>query len=476
MGSLLGVLAGCASSSRVDPRASAFSSDELRAGMDIDGTAVTSWPDASWWKAYQDPQLDALLSRAIAENPSMAAAASRVDVAKDLARVSGAALLPRIDGEASSQRARFTHNQFFPQELNGHDLWDPVWSNSASVNFSYGLDLWGRDRAALTASLDHVKVVAYEAQDVRLALESSVMRAYAELAYTYELQDNERAILEAENQTLTLSRKRLEAGLGTELEIQQANTAVTSTEAQLEQIANHLTLLDHQLAALTGKGPGEGDSIARPKMRIDQLIGLPSRVPAELIGRRPDVRAERWRVEQAAKTIDVAKTAFYPNIDLQAAVGFAGIGFSQFLNNRSLNAAAGPAITLPIFEGGRLRANLDSRVSEYDIAVSAYKGVIIDALRQVSDEISRLESLQRLRRRREENLAYASRAHDLAVVAFRSGLTDYINVLSTENELQHALSALAETSLQQTEARIGLNIALGGGLIADNEPTVVMSR
>jgi NodT family efflux transporter outer membrane factor (OMF) lipoprotein len=200
------------------------------------------------------------------------------------------------------------------------------------------------------------------------------------------------------------------------------------------------------------------------------VVGLPSRMPAELIGRRPDVRAERWRVEQAARMIDVAKTAFYPNVDLKAAAGFVGIGFSQFLTNRSLNASVGPAITLPIFEGGRLRANLDAQVSDYDIAVNAYNGVVVEALRQVADELSRLDSSRRLCQRREENLAYARRAHDLAMIAFRAGLTDYVNVLSTERELQRASSALVEANLQQTQARVGLTIALGGGLIVDDEP------
>lgn len=464
------VTCGCAWHPRVSPSASASTVADLQAGIDIDGTAVTSWPDASWWQAYHDPQLDALVSRAIAQNPSMAMAASRIQVAKDLARVSGAALLPRVDGALSSERTRFTHNQFIPEELNGHDLWSPLWNNSASIGFSYDLDFWGRDRAALNASLDRVKVAAYEAQNVRLTLEGAVVRAYAELAYTYELQDDERAILQAENQTLALSRRRLQAGLGTELEIQQANTAVAVTQAELEQVADHLTLLNHQLAALMGKGPGEGDSIARPRMRIDQVVGLPSRMPAELIGRRPDVRAERWRVEQAARMIDVAKTAFYPNVDLKAAAGFVGIGFSQFLTNRSLNASVGPAITLPIFEGGRLRANLDAQVSDYDIAVNAYNGVVVEALRQVADELSRLDSSRRLCQRREENLAYARRAHDLAMIAFRAGLTDYVNVLSTERELQRASSALVEANLQQTQARVGLTIALGGGLIVDDEP------
>jgi NodT family efflux transporter outer membrane factor (OMF) lipoprotein len=458
------LLSGCASMTHVAPTAVALQANDLTVGQDVAAAAATQWPDAAWWKLYGDPQLDQLIDHAVLGSPRLASAASRIAAARGMARISEAATQPTVEGGASIERTRFSHDYYIPEEINGHYLFDPVWNNSVGASFGYNFDFWGRDRAALEASLDQVKVSEYEAQNARLALEGAVVRTYAELGLAYEVQDHEEAILAAENQTLDLASRRLKAGLGTELEIQQAKNAVSATRAQLEDIANHMVLLRHQLAALGGQGPGAGDAITRPALALGQAIGLPSQIPAELIGRRPDVQAERWRVESAAKQIAVAKAAFYPNVNLKATLGFVGIGFAQLISASAVNSSIGPAITLPIFEGGRLRAGLDVRTSQYDMAVDAYNAAIIEALHQVADGISHLESLEKLRSRREETLGFAKRAHELATIAFRAGLTDYNNVLSTEDALNRAQNLIAEVGYQQITTLAALNEALGGGL------------
>jgi NodT family efflux transporter outer membrane factor (OMF) lipoprotein len=448
----------------VKPVASKLQANDLDAGGDIEGAATTAWPDAAWWRLYGDPQLNRLIEEAVAGSPRIAAAQARIRVAQGMASISDAALQPSIEGGADIDRTRFSHDYYIPGDINGHDLFRPVWNNSVGLTAGYSFDFWGRDRAALEASLGQVKVSEYEAQNARLTLQGTVIRTYAELEYAYEIEDHERAILDAEKQTLDLAARRLQAGLGTELEIQQARNAVAATEAQLEEVANHRVLLRHQLAALGGRGPGAGDAITRPAMILNQVVGLPSRIPAELIGRRPDVQAERWRVEVAAKQIVVAKAAFYPNVDLKASLGLVGIGFGQLLSASAVSSSIGPAVTLPIFEGGKLRAGLDVRTSQYDLAVDAYNAAVIEALRQVADGISHLASLETLRQRRAQTLSYANRAHELAVIAFRAGLTDYNNVLSTEDALNRAQTLIAEIGLQQITSMSALNEALGGGL------------
>jgi NodT family efflux transporter outer membrane factor (OMF) lipoprotein len=469
------LLTGCASMTSVKPTAVALQANDLAPGQEIATAGATQWPDATWWRLYGDSQLDRLIDHAVMGSPRIASAASRIAAAQAMARISEAALQPTVEGSASIERTRFSHDYYIPEDINGHYLFDPVWNNSVGASFGYSFDIWGRDRAALEASLDQVKVREYEAQNAKLALEGAVVRTYAELGLAYEIQDHEQAILAAENQTLDLAARRLKAGLGTELEIQQAKNAVSATRAQLEDLSNRMVLLRHQLAALGGDGPGAGDAITRPAMTLGQSIGLPSQIPAELIGRRPDVQAERWRVESASKQIAVAKAAFYPNVNLKASLGLVGIGFGQLVSASAVNSSIGPAITLPIFEGGKLRAGLDVRTSQYDMAVDAYNAAIIEALHQVADGISHLSSLEKLRSRRQETLGFAKRAHELAVIAFRAGLTDYNNVLSTEDALNRAQNLIAEVGYQQITTLAALNEALGGGLIASNDGAIAQA-
>jgi NodT family efflux transporter outer membrane factor (OMF) lipoprotein len=369
-----------------------------------------------------------------------------------------------VGASADSQLTRFSHDDIFPEAINGHYLFDPIWNTTAELTFGFDPDFWGRQRAAVQAALDQVQVSEYEAQSTRLVLETTVIRAYARLGYAYELQDHETAILADEQKTFILAQRRLSAGLGTDLEIQQAKSALAGTRAQLQDISGQMLSLRHQLGALLGQGPAAGDAVTRPALELGRPLGLPSRIPAELIGRRPDIQVERWRVQSAAQGIVVAKAQFYPNVDLRAAAGLVGFGFGRLLSAQALNATAGPAVTLPIFDGGRLQAGLEVRTAQYDLAVDAYNSAVIEALRQVADQISRFESLHELRTRREESLAFAQRAHELALLAFRAGLTDYNNVLSTEDALNRALISISDVNLQQLITVAGLNEALGGGL------------
>ncbi|HVW68448.1 MAG TPA: efflux transporter outer membrane subunit, partial [Steroidobacteraceae bacterium] len=460
-------LAGCAAIPPGKPPAAALAPDTLAPSAAMTAAATGHWPEQLWWTRFRDPQLDRLMQRALAGNPRLATAQARIDEARGLAKVSGSATLPSVEAEAGSALTRFTHDSYIPPEINGHDLFDrPVWVSDIGVSAAYHLDFWGRDRAALEASLDRVKVAEYEAQDARLALEDALLRSYAQLSYAYEIQDNERGILSDEQQTLDLANRRLKAGLGTELEIEEAKSAVAATQGELTQIEDRMALLQHQIAALCGDGPGSAEGLARPALTVShEPATLPSRIPAELIGRRPDVLAERYRVESAGKQIEVAKAAFYPNVDLKATVGLLGIGFGQLVSLKAINADAGPAVTLPIFEGGKLEGALDVRRAQYDAAVDAYNATVLQALREVADELSRHDSLEALQKRRAERLAYARRAHELARIAFRAGLTDYLNVLTTQNDLNRAQNQLAQVGLQQLISLAALNQALGGGLV-----------
>ncbi len=464
---LLG-LGACASIPPEPKQAALRPAQDFNPGAAVAAAPIDAWPAAEWWSVLGDPQLNRLLTRAIAGNPRIAVARTRVETARALSRVAGSAERPTIAASSDFEYTRFTHDGYLPGQIDGHDLFGPpVWNNSVGVGLEYHLDFWGRDRALLQAALAEVKVAEYEERDARIALQSALIRSYAELSYAYALEDDEQSILHDEERTLDLANRRLRAGLGTELEIEQASSAIARSQGDLQVISERKTLLTHQIAALCGDGPGAGEALSRPQLSLDEVsAGLPSYLPAEILGRRPDLLAQRYRVEAAAKQVKVAQTAFYPNVDLKALVGLVGIGFGDFFSRNAFNASAGPAITLPIFEGGKLTGTLDARRAQYDAAVEAYNVTLIDALGQVADALSRYQSSSILAGHRQENLKLASRAHELALIAFRSGLTDFVNVLTTQNEWHRAQNQLAQVSLEKLRAISDLNQALGGGLPA----------
>ncbi|MGH8455756.1 MAG: efflux transporter outer membrane subunit [Stenotrophobium sp.] len=469
-GALLG---GCASMAGIRPAAQPADVNRLNAGHEISNSqrADVAWPTAQWWRAYDDAQLDALVAKAVAGNPRLAQAINRIAGARAAANGVRAATLPGVKAQGSFIDSRFSENQFFPPPYGGNSFWN----NDAELDLSYDLDLWGRNRSALAAALDAVQIASAEAQQARLALEGAVVRSYADLSYQFDLKDNLNAILGDEKQSYDIAHRRRVAGLGSELEEAQAQTAISATEAQMEQVEARMAILRHQLAALSGGGPGDGDAFARPALHFDATAVLPGNIPAHLLGRRPDIVAQRWRVERAARGIDVAKASFYPDINLTAFAGLLSLGFSQFLSTTSTNTGIGPAISLPVFDGGRLRAGLQASTAEYDSAVHAYDATLIGALNEVADRIAELRSLAVQAQKRGTALAAAERAHELALKAFRGGLTDYLNVLSTESALNAERGLLAEIHFHQAVSAAALNVALGGGYIENPGPAAASS-
>ena len=457
------LLTGCVEPGAISPAAQLQQANQLAGGGDIAAaeTRSAAWPAPDWWKSYRDPQLDRLIERALADNPRLAIATDRIAEAQASAGATRANTLPGVHGEASSIHTHFSENEIFPPPLGGGDFWD----NSSQLVFAYDLDLWGRDEKALQAALAGVQISAYEEQTARLALAGSIVRSYAALALQFELRDNGAAILDDQQRTLEIVRQRIAAGIGTELEAQEVTTEIAAERAELEQIDMHIALLRHALGTLSGAGPGAGDALQRPQLQLDRVGSLPSSIPADLLGRRPDVVAERWRVERAGATVDSAKAAFYPNINLRAFAGLVSFGFSKFFDASSESIGVGPAISLPIFDGGHLRSDLQARSAEYDAAVHAYNATLLDALTDVSNQMTTINALQRIDRERSAALAAATRAHQLAVQAFRAGLTDSLNVLHTQTALSLQRNLLADVHFQQLASSAALSQSLGGGLL-----------
>ena len=462
----LAVLAGCADMGKIEPQAVAIKPLELNAGKAIaDAGADVTWPTQAWWEALHDEQLNALVATAIAGSPNLRAAEARVRQAESLAGVARAGTLPKVDASASIDRELYTANGAIPAALAGKT----AWKNTAMLSGSYDLDLWGRNRDLLAAALDDVRMASAEAQMARLTLETAIVRAYIQLSLDYTLQDSVAENLAQRQRILEITRQLRAAGLATELEVANIETTLPAGKREHEQIGSSIALLRNQLAALIGKGPGDGESIARPQLTLQDGAGarVPATLPAELVGRRPDIVAQRWRVEAAGARINSAKADFYPNVNLAAFVGLQSLGFPRFLESHSKMAGVTPAISLPIFEGGRLRSQLGNQTALYDVAVEQYNGVVIQAMSDVANALVRIESVKQQDQLAQQALASARRQQQLAERAYKAGMTDSLNVINAQLTLLNEQQQMAQVASKQLDNYALLMTALGGGVKLD---------
>lgn len=430
------------------------------------GTALASspgahWPAQRWWTVYADPQLDQLIDLALAQSPTLRMAEARVRMAQGMAQSMGAGLFPQAQLGGQAMRTHYTNMGYKPVALAGGYAWD----NSILASASYAFDLWGKEKAQYAAGMNSLAASAAEADLARQTLETSIVRGYVQLARQYALLDIAKKTLAQREGMLRISRKLLAAGMNTDLAVAQAETPIPATRAHIAALQGDIAVSKQQLAALAGQGPGAGEAIKRPVLTLGTIPGLPASLPAELTGRRPDIVARRLRVEAAAQQITVATAAFYPNINLVASAGYVGFGFTHFMTALAGNAAVGPAVSLPIFQGGRLRGNLTANVAAYDEAVESYNQTVIAAFSAVAGRVTLIRSLETQAAEAARALRLARKAYAIAEKGYEAGLTDYLNVLNVENSLLVEEERGATIAAQRLDVYAQLMYELGGGYV-----------
>jgi NodT family efflux transporter outer membrane factor (OMF) lipoprotein len=461
------LLAGCASQEGLHTRATPVDAARLASEKSLQGEpqSAAGWPAADWWKELADPQLDRLIDEALAGSPNLRLARARVDRALALAEAAGAPRDVQVSLGVDATRQRLTKNGIYPPPLGGQ--W--IWQNQAQINFSYEFDFWGRNGAAYAAALGEVRAAQADAQAARLVLSAAIAHAYVQLARSYDQLTLARDTLAQRERQLALVRERLAAGLDSRVELKQAEAALPEARQRIAQIEESIVLSRHQIAALLGEGPDRGLALEAPRLAARPTTLLPAILPADLIGRRPDIVASRWRVEAAAQDIKNARAQFYPNVNLVAFAGLQSITWSKFPEASSRTLGVGPAVRLPLFDSAGLRGNLGARNADYDAAVEQYNQTIADALREVADQLAIFRSLDRQGTEVAATLAAVREAYDLALVRYRSGLANYLAVLSVEAQLTTARALAAELRSRRLDATIDLARSLGGGYLKNEE-------
>ncbi|MFT3734227.1 MAG: efflux transporter outer membrane subunit [Rhodocyclaceae bacterium] len=427
-------------------------------------SAQANWPTEQWWAAYGDAQLDALIAEALSAAPNMAVAQARLQHALAYQQVAGGATGPQLTGNNNMTQQKQSYNYLTPRAMTPQG-WNDY--GRATLDLSWDLDLWGKNRAALAAATSEAEATRADLALARLTLSTSIASSYAELARLHAALDTAKAALEVRSHTAELFRLRHTQGLETLGSVRQVESRRAASAADVLQIEEQLALQRNRLAALMGAGPDRGLSIARPQLDPAQAFGLPAQLSAELLGRRPDIIAARLRAEAAAKKIDQARVAFYPNVNLVAFIGVQSLGINMLTKGGSSIGSVGPAITLPIFDGGRLRGQLRGSWADYAEAVASYERTVVQALQEVADAATSRRALDGQLARTDEAVEAAREAWRIQNNRYQGGLATYLDVLSAEDSLLASLRTQTDLQSRGLSLDVALVRALGGGYVAD---------
>jgi NodT family efflux transporter outer membrane factor (OMF) lipoprotein len=425
-----------------------------------------AWPASGWWKTYADAQLDLLIEEGLAGAPSIASADARLRRARAQQASARGALAPQVSGSVGVSQQKQSYHYLTPAGMTPEG-WNDY--GRASLDFSWEIDFWGKNRAALAAATSEAVAAGADADQARLALSSAIAANYAELARLYAALDTATAARDLRAKTAELFGKRFANGLETRGSVSQAESRRAASEADVLSLDEQIALQKNRIAALLGAGPDRALAIARPRVDFTRAFALPATLSAELIGRRPDLMAARLRAEAAAKRIHVYRAQFYPNVNLSAFIGVQSFGIDMLREAGSDIGSVGPAITLPIFNGGRLRAQLRGAEAEYADAVAGYDRALVQALQEVADAAVSQRALGPQLARVDAAVAAAREAWRVQNDRYAGGLATYLDVLSAEDYLLGNLRNQSDLRSRSMSLDVALNRALGGGYRASHD-------
>lgn len=418
-----------------------------------------------WWTALGDAQLDRIMTDALAGSPTLEQALARVRVANaqvDTRRADGR---PQVELGVQEQYTRLSGKYIIPPPYGGTNRF----VGSGLANFSWQLDFWGRQAAIVAQARASAQATALDAAAARLALTGSVAQAYVELVRAERLAAIAGEFVTSRQRTVGLVRSRIRNGLASNFDARAAEALLTEAEqARIRALGARETVV-HALAALAGRGADYYPTIQRATLDLATPVALPATLPADLLGRRPDVLAGLARIDAAASGRKVARTAYYPNIDLLGNAGFQSIGLGSLLTGGAFTWALGPSLRLPIFAGGRLRADYTGSVAQLDLATADYNETVVRAVRDAADAISQVRTADADAAGQARLVATLQDTVRLDERRTSSGLGSQLDILASGTRLLDARQAATNIAADGIIRRVQLIVALGGGF----QPTEV---
>jgi len=449
------VLAGCSIPPK--PDTPTMRSDAPLAGVASD--SAKPWPAADWWKQYDDAQLDELIEKSLGGAPSLEEAQTRFTTAEKSIDIARAERGISVDGNVQYQRQRLSEHGLIPPAFLGF-----TWYSQADlgVQFRYDFDFWGKQRAAIEASIDEARAAEAESAAAALMLTTAIADTY------FGWQADQARVALMENLVATLERNlkiadlRVSHGVDSPDVLYEARTRLAGAREQREAFAGSAKIRLAAIAALLGVSPADLPKLeAKPLPEV--AAGLPENVGIDLLARRPDIAASRWRVEAALRRADEARADFYPDVSLSALVGLSSLDMDKLLTSGSRVANVSPAMHLPIFAGGRIKARFGASKAQLEAAAAQYDSTVVSAARDVATQALTLQQIDARRRERATQVAASNDLKDTASARSRRGIGDDRAVISAEAEVIQQRDAATALQAQAISTDIALIKALGGG-------------
>ncbi|MGY4494819.1 efflux transporter outer membrane subunit [Pseudomonas sp. TE3610] len=424
--------------------------------------AVDGRVNPQWWASFNDPQLSALMAQALAGNLDLAIAASHVQQSQALRATVAADRVPAVNASGSYQRAR--NSQDGLMDISGYDGKQAYSVWNAGLSISWEADLWGRVRRSVEAADASVQAVREQQHGLQVAIMALTARDYIELRGTQSALQVTRDNLAIARRTLTLTQAQRTQGVATDLQVAQAQALSAAIEARLPDLEQRESVLINALSLLVGQPPEtlEG-ALQAPAPVPHGPAQVPAGLPSELAQRRPDIREAEARLHAATAAIGVAQADFYPRITLGADVGLQALQLANLGNWASRSFAAGPGISLPLFEGGRLQGALRLSEGRQQEAAIAYRKTVLGAWHEVADALSAYQARQRRQASLDQAVEASQRALHSAQLQYDQGSVDFLNVLNVQTALLDNQAAQVANSALVALALVDLYRSLGGG-------------
>jgi multidrug efflux system outer membrane protein len=455
---VLALLAGCISVPK--DTAPAAKLDLAARAQHAPGVTLPAdaWPAEQWWLAYGDPQLNLLVQRALQDNPSLATVQARVAGAQAAVAAQRADEGAKVGLATGLNRQRYSSNGFFPPPIGGE------YFNDANVQLraSYDVDWWGKHRSLVAAALGETSARQAEAAQAAQAIAASVAQSYFRLQMLWARQDNVQLLSAVQRELVAGRKERIAHGLANSELLASAELDLGVLEEQSARLATQAVREREALRALIGGDAGALSDLAHFKP-APGANALPRELGMELLARRPDLQAARWRVEAQLGRVAASEAAFRPDINLVGALGLDAVSLGKLLRWPSRTPLLGATLDLPLFDSGRLQAQLGVARSNRDELVAEYNEAVLAAVRDVAQEGATLQGLEQEAQTHQAALAASRTLVDSAEARMRRGLLERAAVLQAKMTLLRQ----QDTGLQLTDARLQTQVALvkalGGG-------------
>lgn len=448
------------------PRTSYFDKPEPQtadAAAAAQGVTPSAPTEAAWWRTFRDPILTSLAERVAGADLDVQTATARLSESRAQRGAVASAALPSVNGNGQYQRTLYSKNGLL--SLVGPNVNVPpisIWQTGFDA--SWEIDIWGHVRRQIESADAQIEMAEYQRRDTLVAALAEVARDYIALRGAQTQFAIATETLKSSSDILELTRTRAQKGLTNGLDVENAAAQVESVRAQLPNLRNDVETQINAISLILDEQPGALRSeLARPKVIPPAPPRAPLGVPSELARRRPDIRAAEAQLHTATADIGVAVAEFYPSVKLSGNVELNALSLNKLWTGSSLQYMAGPTVTLPIFEGGRLTSNLNLRTEQQQEAAIRYHKTVLQAWHDVVNALNAYGAEQRRRDSLKAEVEHSRTALALSRARYASGVGDFITVLDAERTLLQSQQQLAQSTVSVSTNLVQLYKALGGG-------------